>query len=64
MIQHKEVLSLVKNKIYKGGSQIVYKQHNDNCGTLEYSLDEGDTWHDVPVDIGKINYFSAWFRLK
>jgi hypothetical protein len=53
-----------KGKIYKGGCQIVYKQHNDDCNSLEYSLDSGLTWNDVPVDIGKINYYKAWFRLK
>ncbi|HHT96336.1 MAG TPA: hypothetical protein GXZ90_00350 [Clostridiales bacterium] len=51
-------------KIYKGGCKIVYKQHSDDCTSLEYSLDKGKSWHDVPVDIGKINYSSAWFLLK
>ena len=52
------------NKIYKSGCVEIYKQHNKNCTSLEYSLNKGYTWSNVPVDIGKINYFSAWFRLK
>lgn len=53
-----------KDIIYKGGCYIVYRQHADDCMSVEYSLDEGKEWHDVPVDIGKIDYFKAWFRLK
>jgi len=50
--------------IYKGGRQEVYKQHMINGTSLEYSLDNGLTWNDVPIDMGKINYFDAWFKLK
>ncbi|MDD4779144.1 MAG: hypothetical protein PHT02_00875 [Tissierellia bacterium] len=53
-----------KDKIYKGGCYIIYRQHMDDCCSVEYSIDEGVTWNDVPVDMGKINYFNAWFRLK
>jgi hypothetical protein len=53
-----------RDKIYKGGCYEIYRQHMDCCTSLEYSLDEGVTWDDVPVDMGKINYFRAWFRLK
>lgn len=53
-----------RGQIYKGGCQEVYRQHMKDCTSVEYSLDEGETWNAVPVDIGKINYFKAWFRLK
>lgn len=53
-----------KDKIYKGGCYTVYRQHMDDCVSVEYSLDEGQTWNVVPVDMGKIDYFNAWFRLR
>lgn len=53
-----------KGKIYKGGCYNVYSQHIFNSKSVEYSLDEGLTWHDVPYDIDEINHFKAWFRLK
>jgi hypothetical protein len=58
------VKELEKDKIYKGGCYIVYRQHADDCNSVEYSLDEGVTWNNTPVDLGKINYFKAWYRLK
>ncbi len=33
--------------------QTVYKQHNDNCGTVLYSADDGITWRSVGMDSGK-----------
>lgn len=53
-----------KGKIYKGGCQTVYKQHMEDCNSVEYSIDDGLTWNDVPVDMGKIPYGKAWFRIK
>uniref|UniRef100_A0A6H2A021 Uncharacterized protein n=1 Tax=viral metagenome TaxID=1070528 RepID=A0A6H2A021_9ZZZZ len=53
-----------KNVIYKCGCMIIYKQHTHDCNSLLYSLDEGVTWNDTPVDLGKINYYQAWYKLK
>lgn len=53
-----------KNKIYKGGCSTVYAYHCGRASEIEYSLDDGFTWNSVPMDLGKIEYMSAWYRLK
>lgn len=55
---------MIKGKIYEGGNSEVYFQHCKDPSSLEYSLDGGRTWTPVPMDMGKINYFEAHFRLK
>ena len=53
---------MIKGKVYEGGSIEVYAQHCDKPSSLEYSEDKGLTWKKCPVDLGKIDYFNAFFR--
>ena len=55
---------MIKGKVYEGGSFEVYAQHSKDPTSLEYSLDKGLSWTPCPMDLGKINYFEAYFRIR
>ena len=63
-LESKNKVILDLNTVYEGGRGLIYQQHNLDVCILEFSLDKGSNWHGVPVDLGKIDYMSAWYRLK
>ena len=62
-LESKNKVILDFNKVYNASGS-VYEQHNLDVCILEFTMDKGVSWKDVPVDLGKIDYMSAVYRLK